>query len=311
MPVSSFVVFSPLLREQRKFEGALCKRLERLEERLMAQMSQTIVNRTVVLNETKVNGDDDIRTESNDLNTTFTFNGSDETDRNWTESAAYDCVQPTNDSSDRSVVVTTPFSHDRNPDFISGGGDLWPGKLSQSPPTSDCNTFITDISEQSLESERSLGNGDYNHMPSGSVNFNRGCDDDNKLTPFRSGEADSFDSVSIASATAKLTNIMTEIKSCRKVCGDATTFSLTVSAVKMCRGKRKSVFADGSSRLESFITVDDILSCSPMFFKQPLVKRRRHAPFISTAAPRSSVKGQYRYGLNARDQVIRQKDYAS
>ena len=247
----------------------------------MAQMNQTIINRTVVFNETKI--DDSDMAESDDLNTTFTVNGSDVADRCWTDAATYDHVDLTNDSSDGSVVARTPCSEDLNPAFVSG--DVWPGKPSLSPPTTDS----TDISE----SERSLGSGDYSHMSSGSVNFSRGCDESD-LTTFRSGEADYVDSVSIVSATAKLTNIMSEIKSCSKVGGDATCLSVTMSAVKMCKGKRKSVFADGSSRLDNFLTVDDILSCSPLFLRPPLVKRIRHAPFVSTAAPMSSVKGQYK-----------------
>lgn len=54
--------------------------------------------------------------------------------------------------------------------------------------------------------------------------------------------------------------------------------------------KRKSVFADGSSRLDSFLSVDEILSCSPLFLRQPRVKRQRHVPFLSTAAPLLNVK---------------------
>jgi len=117
------------------------------------------------------------------------------------------------------------------------------------------------------------------------------CDsNDNKLTAFSPGGTGFVCSTGLVTATTTLTNIMTEIKSCSKT--DTSILSKTMS-VKMHGTKRKSVFADGSTRIDSFLSVDDILSCTPLFLRQPLMKRRRHAPFVSTAMPKSNVKGQW------------------
>ena len=111
---------------------------------------------------------------------------------------------------------------------------------------------------------------------------------EDKFSAFSPGGTAFVCSTGLVTATTTLTNIMTEIKSCSKT--DTSILSKTMSSVKMSGMKRKSVFADGSSRIDSFLSVDEILSRTPLFLRQPLMKRRRHAPFVSTAMAKS--KGQ-------------------
>ena len=272
------VFFSPLLREQRKFEGALCKRLERLEQRLLEQMSQSVVNQSVV---SVVSTDTRVDRNVNDtLDTTYAVEKSDVTDQNLSSST---CDNEVN--GDRSVTLKTPFRLDLShysSDISSGDVTL----------LSDRNFPETPIMDTS---ENSFGNSchDYSHMTSGNINFGRGCNDD-ELKPFSPGGAAAIDYTGFGTATTKLSTVITEIKSCKRRNHDASLLSTTVSSssVKMHKLKRKSVFADGSSRLDNFLSVDEVLSCSPLFLKPPLVKRWRHAPFVSTAVPRANVTSQ-------------------